>query len=245
MVEAREYLKPDQGGLLWPPLTQGVLLKRYKRFLVDVRLRNGHIITAHCPNTGSMKTCSEPGRPVYLSLHKNPNRKYKHTWEIIDMPTSLVGVNTMVPNKLVKEAVTRGKIKGLEEYGRVRSEVPVNRHSRLDLLLEKDNGERCYIEIKNTTLVQEGAAYFPDAVTTRGRKHLEELARLVNKGHRAIILFLIQRTDAVSFSPADHLDPDYGRTLRKVAKEGVEILPCDVSLDLDRIDLNRTVPVTL
>jgi len=226
-------------------LTQGVLLKRYKRFLIDVRLRNGHIITAHCPNTGSMKTCSEPGRTVYLSLHKNPKRKYKYTWEIIDMPGSLVGVNTMVPNKLVKEAATRGKIKGLEEYSRVRSEVVVSDHSRLDLLLETDSGERCYIEIKNTTLVQEGAAYFPDAVTIRGRKHLEELARLAKIGHRAVILFLIQRMDAVSFSPADHLDPDYGRMLRRVAKEGVEILPCDVSLDLDRIDLRQTVPVEL
>lgn len=245
MARAREYLKPDRGGLLWPPLIQGVLLKRHKRFLADVRLRNGHVITAHCPNTGSMKTCSEPGRNIYLSRHNNPKRKYKHTWELIDMPSSLVGVNTNLPNRLVKAGVLNGKIKSLKGYDQVRSEVTVNQHSRLDLLLEKGNGDRCYIEVKNCTLVEKGVAYFPDAVTLRGRKHLEELARLVKTGHRAIIFFLIQRTDAASFRPADHLDPAFGRTLRKVAGNGVEIVAHDVKLDLNRIELRRTVPVKL
>jgi len=179
----------DRGGLLWPPLIQGVLIKRYKRFLADVRLRNNHIVTAHCPNTGSMRACSEPGRPVYLSPSNNPKRRFRYTWETIEMSASLAGVNTQVPNLLVKTSILHGKIKSLAQYIQVQAEVSVGQHSRLDLLLARDNGERCFIEIKNCTLVEEGVAYFPDAVTTRGRKHLVELT-VRSKKEIAVLFFI-------------------------------------------------------
>lgn len=230
------------GRLSWPPLLRGTLIRRYKRFIADVKLRNGHVVSAHCPNSGSMEACSEPGRPVYLSRHHdNPKRRLKYTWEIIAMPTSLVGVNTLVPNRLVKASILAGKVKELTGFEEVRSEVKYGRNSRIDLLLQKE-GKRCYVEVKNCTLVREGKACFPDAVTTRGRKHLVELQHQVQRGDRAVMFFLIQRMDAETFSPADHIDPDYGRELRKAIKNGVEILVYDVSLDLEGIVLNRAVP---
>ena len=138
--------------LKWPKLIQGTLIKRYQRFKVDVRLRNGHIVTALCPNTGSMLACSEPGRPVYLSRHNRKERKLKYTWEMIDMPTSLVGVNTLVPNKLVKNAIMAGRVPALSGYENLRSEVGYGENSRIDLLLA-DGERRCFVEIKNSTLV--------------------------------------------------------------------------------------------
>ena len=228
--------------LTWPPLLKGTLLRRYKRFIADVQLRNGHVVSAHCPNSGSMEACSEPGRPVYLSRHhKNPNRRLKYTWEIIDMPTSLVGVNTLVPNRLVKLAIQEGMVPELAEYDTIRSEVKYGVNSRIDLLLERSE-KRCFVEIKNCTLVTGGTAYFPDAVTTRGLKHLVELQEQVRRGHRAVMFYLIQRMDAIVFRPADHIDPDYGGELRKALKNGVEVLVFDVKLDLKGITLNQPLP---
>lgn len=231
-------------GLPWPRLIQGTLIRRYKRFLADVKLRNGHVVTAHCPNSGSMDTCSEPGRPVFLSSHNHPRRKLRYTWEIIRMPDSLVGVNTLVPNRLVRQGAEENAIRELSGYVRVRPEVKVGRDSRIDLLLERED-EHCYVEIKNCTLVRDGTASFPDAVTTRGLKHLVELQNLVRTGHRAVIFFLIQRMDAERFAPADGIDPAYGAELRKARANGVEILAYDVRLDLDRIRLRRSVPCRL
>lgn len=231
-------------GLPWPRLIQGTLVRRYKRFLADVRLRNGHMVTAHCPNSGSMLTCSEPGRPVYLSSHSNPRRKLRYTWEIIHMPDSLVGVNTLLPNRLVRQGAEENAIRELAGYAQVRPEVKVGPHSRIDLLLEREE-ERCYVEVKNCTLVKKGTASFPDAVTTRGLKHLVELQDLVRAGHRAVIFFLIQRMDAGRFAPADRIDPAYGIELRKAATNGVEILAYDVRLDLERILVGRSVPCRL
>jgi sugar fermentation stimulation protein A len=227
--------------LKWPKLIQGTLVKRYKRFLVDVKLRNGHVVTAHSPNTGSMLTCSEPGRPVYLSRHNNPNRKLKYTWELIEMPTSLVGINTGVPNKLVKESIIMGQIPELSGYGNIRSEVKYGLNSRIDLLLEKGE-EKCFIEIKNCTLVENGIVYFPDAVTSRGLKHLKELKNEVRLGNRAVMFYLIQRMDAKEFRPASHIDPAYALELKKANKKGVEILAYDVRIDLKKISLNRAIP---
>ena len=236
----------DEGVVRWPLLIPGTLVKRYKRFLADIVLDTGEEITAHCPNSGSMKACSQPGQPVYVSYHDNPKRKLKYTWELIAMPTSLVGVNTNVPNRLVKTAIEKGHIPELRGYDRVTSEVTVNTHSRLDLMLETHTGEACYVEIKNCTLVDDnGHAAFPDAVTTRGRKHLVELQRLVKKGHACAMFFLIQRMDARTFSPADHIDPDYGRELRKAKKQGIRILVYDVDIDLTRIAIRRAVPFSL
>jgi sugar fermentation stimulation protein A len=216
-------------------------MKRHKRFLADVKLRNGHIVTAHCPNSGSMAECSEPGRTVYLSRHNNPKRKLKYTWEMIDMPTSLVGVNTMVPNRLVKASIEAGRVKGLSKYENVKSEVKYGENSRIDLLLAKED-EDCFVEIKNCTLVEKGIAYFPDAVTSRGLKHLFELQNEVRNGNRSVMFYLVQRMDAKLFRPADHIDSAYGKELRKAAKNGVEIFVYDVGIDIKGIQLNRPLP---
>ena len=212
--------------------------------MVDVRLRNGHVVTAHCPNSGSMLECSKPGRPVYLSRSFSPTRKLKYTWEMIDMPGSLVGTNTMVPNKLVKASIEAGRIPHLQDYDHIQSEVQYGLNSRIDLFLETDK-KRCFVEIKNCTLVSDGVAYFPDAVTSRGLKHLVELQHQVCTGDRCIMFYLIQRMDAELFRPADHIDPDYGNELRKAFKNGVEILVYAVFLDHEGIRLNNSVPFDL
>ena len=229
-------------GLTWPELTPGVLLKRYKRFLADVKLDTGEIVTAHCPNTGSMKGCSEPGRMVYLSSHNNPKRKYKYTWELIAMPTSLVGVNTLVPNRLVFKSIEQKLIPELSRYNRIRREVKIGEHSRIDLVLTDADAKQCYVEIKNCTLVNEAVAQFPDAVTSRGLKHIIELENLVKAGHRCMMFYFIQRMDARVFRPADHIDPEYGCRLRQAVEKGVEILAYDVRIDLQGIELNKKIP---
>lgn len=236
----------DKKGLLeWPQLVRGILIKRYKRFLADVRLDNGNLVTAHCPNTGSMTGCSEPGRPVYLSLHDDAKRKLNYTWELIEMPASLVGVNTLVPNRLVFQASRAGSISELAGYETVEREVQIGNHSRIDLRLSNGQKDRCYVEIKNCTLVENGVARFPDAVTARGLKHLNELESLVKAGYRCVMFYFIQRMDAGVFKPADQIDPDYGKGLRRVVKRGVEILAYDVAIDLAGIQLNRKIPCTL
>ena len=202
---------------------------------------DAHVVTAHCPNSGSMLECSEAGRPVYLSCHDNPKRKLKYTWEMIEMPTSLVGVNTMVPNRLVKAAIEAGKIPELTGYDLVRPEVRYGEHSRIDLLLEKGN-RRCFVEVKNCTLVKDAVACFPDAVTSRGLKHLVELQHQVRLDNRSVMFYLIQRMDAVLFRPADHIDPAYGKELRKAVQKGVEMMVYDVTLDYKGIQLNRKLP---
>jgi len=238
----KEAASDIPGRLNWPPLLRGTLIRRYKRFIADVKLRNGHVVAAHCPNSGSMEACSDPGRPVYLSRHHdNPKRRLKYTWEMITMPTSLVGVNTLVPNRLVRASILAGKVEELTGFDEVQSEVNYGRNSRIDLLLQKEEN-RCYVEVKNCTLVMDGKACFPDAVTARGLKHLVELQHQVQNGDRGVMFFLIQRMDAEIFRPADHIDPDYGRELRKARDNGVEILVYDVRLDLKGIELNRGLP---
>jgi len=231
--------------LPWPPLVKGTLLRRYQRFLADVVLENGDTVTAHCPNTGSMKDCCAPDRPVYLSVHDNPRRKLKYTWELIQMPTSLVGVNTLMPNRLVKHAVQAGQVAELSGYGTVRSEVKIGAHTRVDLMLQDGRGGICHVEIKNCTMVRDGVARFPDAVTARGLKHLQELAGQVAAGHRSVMFYVIQRMDAAAFAPADDIDPAYGSALRNALANGVEILAYDVHIDLRAIRLNRRLPCRL
>ena len=229
-------------GLKWPPLVSGRLVQRYRRFLADVRLNNGEMVTAHCPNTGSMAGCCETGRPVYLSRHDNPSRKLKYTWELIDMPESLVGVNTLVPNRLVASSASAGQIPELAGYSNLQREVLVGNHSRIDVLLTAAGRRPCYVEIKNCTLVRDGIALFPDAVTSRGQKHLQELEKKALAGNRSVIFFFIQRQDARQFRPADSIDPAYGRCLRQAVRKGVEALAYDVAIDLNRIRLRRRLP---
>jgi sugar fermentation stimulation protein A len=231
--------------LKWPELIPGILIKRYKRFLADVRVNGGKIITAHCPNTGSMKGCCEPGRPVYLSFHDNPRRKLKYTWELIEMPTSLVGVNTLVPNRLVFESVKAGMVPELAGYDNVAREVKISARSRIDLAMTAESRDPCYVEIKNCTLVENGVAMFPDAVTSRGLKHIDELQTLVDSGCRCAMFYFIQRMDADVFKPADNIDPEYGRGLRRAVKGGLEILAYDVAINLNGIKLKRKIPYDL
>lgn len=232
-------------GYALPELIPGTLVKRYKRFLADVELDNGKIVTAHCPNSGSMKGCSEPGKRVYLSENNNPKRKLKYTWELLEMPSTLVGINTQIPNKLVKKSIENGLIEELCGYSKVKSEIKITEHTRLDLLLEKSTGEECYVEVKNCTLVEDHVAKFPDAVTKRGRKHLVELERLVSLGKRGIIFFLIQRMDARSFMPAADIDPGYAGELKKVSKSGVEVIARDTIIDISMIRMGKKLPVIL
>lgn len=228
-----------------PQLTSGILIQRYKRFLADIKLDTGEKVTAYCPNTGSMKGCAIPGSPVWLSTSLNPKRKYKYTWELIKTPETMIGINTMVPNKLVKQSIENDLIKELSGYDQVKAEVKTSSHTRLDLLLEKESKEKCYVEIKNCTLVEDGIAMFPDAVTTRGQKHLDELDHLVSLGHRGVIFFLIQRMDAKLFKPADMIDKIYAQKLKKVVKNGVEIVVRDTSINTQLISIRNAVPVDL
>ena len=229
----------------WPELIPGVLERRYKRFLADVTLGTGETVTAHCPNSGRMTGCSLPGRPVYISPQNSPKRKLRYTWEIIDMPCSLVGINTQVPNRLVFQAAQAGIIPELSGYDTLRREVRAGDHTRFDLALYGEGGKTCFVEIKNTTLVENDAACFPDAVTTRGKNHLVELRKLVGAGNRAVMFFLVQRMDAARFMPADPIDPAYGKELRKAADAGVELVAYDVHIDLAAIRLRRRLPVIL
>lgn len=161
------------------------------------------------------------------------------------MSSSLVGVNTSIPNRLTARSIENGEIQELKGYEYLRREVKCGPDSRLDILLERSDGERCFIEVKNCTLVEEGTALFPDAVTSRGLKHLVELRRQVEQGDRAVIFFLIQRMDAVAFGPADRIDPAYGAELRRAVRNGVEVLGYDTALSLERIVLNRSMPIIL
>ena len=231
--------------LPWPSLVRGRLIRRYKRFLADVVLDDGTAVTAHCPNSGRMTGCSEPDRPVYLSLHDNPRRKLKYTWELIEMPASLVGVNTLVPNRLVAQSVRQNLPPALAGYSKVKSEVRINPRTRLDLKLTASGRRDCYVEIKNCTLVEKGDAMFPDAPTTRGQKHLHTLVDLKRKGHRAVIFYLVQRTDASLFRPADAIDTEYGRLLRWAIAKGVEIVVYDVTIDTQQIELGKALPFRL
>ena len=237
--------KTQVPGLPWPDLIQGTLIRRYKRFLADVRLKNNRIVTAHCPNSGAMTECATPGQPVYLSSHDNPKRKLKYTWEIIEMPTSLVGVNTLVPNRLVKKSIEQDAIQELKGYDVIKAEINTGEGSRLDLLLTKGGKAPCFVEIKNCTLVTDGIACFPDAVTSRGLKHLVELQRLVREGNRCVMFYLVQRMDATLFRPAHKIDPAYGNELKRAKKNRVEIIVYDVILDLKKIVIGNKLPYDL
>jgi sugar fermentation stimulation protein A len=208
------------------PLQEGRLVRRYKRFLADVELASGGAVTAACPNTGSMMGCCEPGSRVWLSESDSPTRKYRHTWEIVESAGVKVGINTGLPNRLVREAIESGVIGELGGYASIRPEVAFGEErSRVDLLLESPARPACYVEVKNVTAAVEGrVALFPDAVSERGAKHLRELMRLKVQGLRAVLVFCVQRGDVDEVRPADAIDPAYGRTLREALAAGVEVM---------------------
>lgn len=228
-----------------PPLVTGTLVKRYQRFLADVRLDDGSLVTAHCPNSGSMRGCATPGSRVWLSRSDRNGRRHPYTWELVWADGVLVGINTAYPNQLVREGIEGGALPMLAGYGTIRSEVPYGvERSRIDLLLEGEQG-RCWVEVKNVTLVEGGCALFPDAVTVRGQKHLRELMAMVRQGDRGVIVFVVQRPDAGVVSPADRIDPAYGDLLRRAAREGVEPIACRARVTTTEITLAEILPVML
>ena len=218
------------------PLIRGTLIKRYKRFLADVELDSGEVVTAHCPNPGSMLSVNEPGSEVWLSPARNPERKLRYTWEMIRVGDALVGINTGHPNGLVEESVRTGAIAELAGYGSLRREVKYGRNSRIDLLLEDDGLPTCFVEVKNVTMKRGSGAdapvEFPDSVTARGTKHLVELAEMARQGKRAVMVYLVQREDGANFSIAADIDPAYAATLDQAMAAGVEALcyGCTVSV---------------
>lgn len=226
------------------PLIPGTLLRRYKRFLADVRLDDGTLVTAHCTNTGSMMGCNEPGSRVYLSEQSGKGRKLPFTWELIRVGRTLVGINTLAANRLAREGIETGVIRELQGYAQLRPEVRTRPGSRLDFFLERP-GEQCYVEVKNVTLVVDRVALFPDAVSERGTRHLRELIRLRRRGYRAVLLFVIQRGACPCFRPADNIDPEYGRWLRRAVKAGVEVYPYRASVTTRAISLRDAVPLQL
>ncbi len=228
-------------------LIKGTLLKRYKRFLADVQLEDGSIVTAHSSNTGSMRGCSTPGSKVWLSDSKSETRKYPLSWELVASDGGvLTGINTTLANTLVKEAIENGTVKALQGYESIRAEVKYGQErSRIDLLLENENKGLCYVEVKSVTLVVDGQARFPDAVSARGSKHLRELMAMVEAGHRAVIFYCIQRGDSSSFAPADDIDPEYGATLRQAVAAGVEALAYEAEVGTDEVKIATSVPIHL
>ena len=224
------------------PLIAATLLRRYKRFLADVRLTDGIVLTAHCPNSGSMLGCADPGIAAYLSESDNPKRKYRHTLEMVKPQECWVGINTSRTNDLVEEAVRQGVIKELAHCAKLRREVVSSPGSRLDFQFD-ERGRTVFMEVKNCTLAEDGTALFPDAVTSRGTKHLRELMALRQKGCRAIIFFLVQRIDTKRFTAAARIDPLYAATLAEAVQTGVEVLAYQAVVTPASINVTQPLPV--
>ena len=220
-------------------LTPGTLVRRYKRFMADVRLENGTVVTAHCANTGSMMQVSEPGSDVMLSKADNPNRKTQWDWQLVKVNGQWAGINTSVPNILLREGFETGVIPAFDGFDTIKMEVKYGeQNSRADAMLTGPSGVM-YVEAKNVTLVENDCALFPDAVTSRGLKHLDELALMVKQGHRAAMFFLSQRMDADCIGIASHIDPDYSRKVKEVIDRGVEIIAWRAKVTIEGITLDR------
>jgi sugar fermentation stimulation protein A len=224
------------------PLLKGTLVKRYKRFMADIVLENGETITAHCANSGSMLGCKDEGATVWVSPANNPERKLKYTWEIVQVDRAMVGINTSHPNALVADAIKLGTIPELYGYANLRREVKYGGNSRIDILLEDPTQKTCYVEVKNVTLCRSGTlAEFPDAVTSRGTKHLQELQAMVAAGHRAVMFFLIQRDDCKTFDIARDIDPAYGAAYAQALQNGVEAIAYGCAISPQMIRINRSI----
>lgn len=234
------------------PLLQGQFIRRYKRFFVDVLLPNGETIVCHSPNTGSMKGLLIEGVDAWVTPHNDPKRKLQYTLEILGTEAGgTVGVNTMRPNKIVATGIENGHISELAGYEHLKHEVKygAEEKSRIDILLSDDAKEDCYVEVKNVTLREDvgdtATAQFPDSVSTRGQKHLRELADMAKEGKRAVMVFLVQRDDCSEFRPAAHIDPDYARLLTEVTAVGVEALCYACAVTADSITITHKLPIIL
>jgi len=232
------------------PLLPATLLKRYKRFLTDAELSDGQLVTAHCPNTGSMLNCMELGGRIWLEHSNDPKRKLAYSWRFSEIEGSLISVYSALANQLVKEALAAGGIPELEGYATTKPEAKVGA-SRIDFKLSDPDRSDAFVEVKSVTLHQgDGLGQFPDAVTERGQKHIRELMTLAAEGKRAVLLFVAQHESIQRFSPADEIDPEYGRLLREAMKTGVEVLAygCEFLRDCEvpqGIQLGKALPVLL
>lgn len=208
------------------PLISGTLIKRYKRFFADVRLENGEVVTAHCPNTGSMRSCFHENSRVYLSPASSKTRKLAYTWELAEVENGLIGVNTQLPNGIVEEGIRAGKITELQGYENLRREVRYGVDSRIDLLLSGGPHHLpCYVEVKSVTYFDGKSFAFPDAVTKRGSKHLRELSGLVRaKSARSVLFFLVNRSEPAKFRVASEIDQEYSKEVKFARESGVEFL---------------------
>lgn len=227
---------------------RGRLVRRYKRFLADVRLEDGREITVHCPNPGSMLGTQRPGSAVRCSSHDNPKRKLPQTLEMIRVGRVWVGLHAARANALAERVLTSGAYPPLSGYARIAREVAIEEGSRLDFRLDggdDDDPAPCWIEVKSVTLCEDGRARFPDAVTARGRRHLEHLMARRARGERVALLYVVQRADAESVAPADDIDPAYGQTLRAAARAGVELHALGARVQARRIRVERALPVLL
>lgn len=232
------------------PLVPATLIRRYKRFLADVELSDGNIITVHVANPGAMTGLQTAGARVWLSKSPNTKRKLAYSWELIEAGfghgSELVGVNTAHPNTIVAEALAASRIPELNGYPIIRREVKYGKSSRIDVLLEHDRRPPCYVEVKNVHLMrQTDLAEFPDSVTARGAKHLDELAAMVATGARAVMLFVIQIGSATSFTLARDIDPSYGRAFDRARAAGVEALAMTCKITTESISIAKPVPVVL
>ncbi|ENY5363866.1 DNA/RNA nuclease SfsA [Raoultella ornithinolytica] len=230
-----------------PPLQSAILIKRYKRFLADVVTPDGRELTLHCPNTGAMTGCATPGDTVWYSTSDNPKRKYAHTWELTQTQRgAIICVNTLRANILAKEAILAGNIVELSGYNRLKSEVKYGEEkSRIDIMLQAEERQNCYIEVKSVTLAENDSGYFPDAVTERGQKHLRELMSVAAAGDRAVILFAVLHSAIDRFSPAHHIDARYAQLLIEAQTKGVEILVYKAELSTEMMTLNKPITAVL
>ncbi|VAW54217.1 Sugar fermentation stimulation protein SfsA [hydrothermal vent metagenome] len=229
------------------PLISGRLIKRYKRFLADIILDDGSEITAHCANTGAMTGCAPENARVWLTLSDNAKRKYPHSWQLVEVgPNNFACINTSLTNKLAHEALMQNQIKELTGFDQCRSEVPYgDEGSRVDFVLNYGN-QSVFVEVKHVTLsAQKGLGEFPDAVTKRGQKHLRELIQQVKSGDRAVLLFIIMRTDVNLVSPADSIDVEYGRLLREAVRAGVEVIAYKAKIDTHEMVIEKPISVQL
>ena len=229
------------------PLEQGVLLRRYKRFLADVETPGGETITMHCPNTGSMRNCCAPGSRVWYTTSDNPKRKYRQTWQLVEVDRRhLVGINTALANPLVEEAIRGGLVASLAGFTAIKREAAYASGGRADFLVSLP-GRDCYVEVKNVSLAEDGMGRFPDAVTERGQRHLRELMALRRDGFRAMVIFCVAHDGAVRVRPADDIDPRFGELLREASRAGVELLAFGATYDPGggSVVLDREMPVIL